>query len=258
MPMSLRTSVIVPSLNDAEMLEQCLTALDRQTVLADEVIVVDNGSTDNTVEVALRHGARVVTEPRRGIPQATAAGFDAADGQLLLRLDADSIPPEDWVARVVRAFETDPDLDALSGPGRFYGRNRFVHWIAEHCYLGLYPAILGRLFGHEVLFGSNLALRAAVWPRLRTRIHIDRSDVHDDLDLTINLEPGMGVRFDERLVVGVSARPFDSWSGFSRRIRMALVTLSVNGSEQGYLSRRREWVLSRTDATDPDTSYSSI
>lgn len=255
--MSLRTSVIVPSLNDAIMLEQCLTALDGQTLLADEVIVVDNGSTDNTVDVALLHGARVVTEPRRGIPQATAAGFDAARSELLLRLDADSIPPADWVESIVHAFQTEPGLDALSGPGRFYGRNPVVRWIAKNCYLALYPAILGRLFGHEVLFGSNLALRAEAWRTLRGRVHIDRADVHDDLDLTINLVPGMGVRFDPDLIVGVSARPFDTWSGLGRRVRMAFVTLTLNGSEQNYLSRRREWAASRRPQEDPGTSYSS-
>jgi len=256
--MSLRTSIIVPSLNDAEMLAQCLDALGRQTLPADEILVVDNGSTDDTVEVALRHGARVVDEPRRGIPRATAAGFDAGTGDLLLRLDADSVPPADWVERVVAAFEADPELDALSGPGRFYGRNALVHWIATHCYLDLYPAILGRLFGHDVLFGSNLAMRASAWPGVRARTHIDRADVHDDLDMTINLPPGMGVRFDRSLVVGVSARPFDTFSGLGRRLRMAIVTLTLNGSEQGYLARRREWVEHRlAEEEDPGASYSS-
>ncbi|HQG71141.1 MAG TPA: glycosyltransferase family A protein, partial [Rhodoglobus sp.] len=116
-----RVSVVIPALNDSPMLANCLRALAAQTRLADEIIVVDNGSTDDTAAVALAAGALVIEEPLRGIFPATAAGFDAATGDLLARLDADSVPPADWLQRVVTAFEDDPDLAALSGPGDFYG-----------------------------------------------------------------------------------------------------------------------------------------
>ncbi len=237
--MSFVTSVVIPCLDDAEMLERVLGALERQTVLADEVVVVDNGSTDDSVAVAQRHGARVVHEPERGIPQATSAGFDAAHGELLLRLDADSVPPRDWIARVVRAFAADDGLDVLSGPARFYGGSGFVHWFAENVQFALYDHLIGALLGHDVVFGSNLALRSSAWRELRSRVHRDRADLHDDLDLAINLLPGMGVRYDETLLVGASARPWSSWGRFGRGVAMAFRTLGVNGAEENYFERRR-------------------
>ncbi len=231
---------MIPALNDAPMLEACLRALNSQTRRADEVIVVDNGSTDATADVARAAGARVIAEPLRGIFPATAAGFDAAAGDLLARLDADSVPPADWLERIVAAFESDAALDLLSGPGDFYGSNRVIHWAAEHLYIGGYMWFVGALLGHDCLFGSNLALRASAWRRLRTTVHRSMREIHDDLDLTINLAPDMGVRFDRSLRVGVSARPFESLSGLGRRVRWAFSTLALNSREKPFSERRAE------------------
>ena len=58
-------------------------------------------------------------------------------------------------------------------------------------------------------------------------MHRDRPDLHDDLDLAWWLQPGMTVAYDRALVVGVSARPFDSFPEIGRRLRMAFHTLGV-------------------------------
>lgn len=247
-----RICVVIPSLNDSVMLAINLAALATQTRPADEVIVVDNGSTDDTADVARRAGATVVVEPVRGIFPATAAGFDAAlagGADLIGRLDADSIPPADWIERVVREFDADPSLTALSGPGDFYGSNPFVHWVAANLYIGGYIWFVGLLLGHEPLFGSNVALRASAWSRLRSNVHRDRSDIHDDLDLSIHVEPDMVTRFDRSLRVGVSARPFESWSGLVRRIDWAFSTFALNSRERPLRDRRaarRSWQKSQS------------
>jgi glycosyltransferase involved in cell wall biosynthesis len=71
-------SVVIPVRDDAGHLRACLRALAGQTVAPDEIVVVDNASSDDTAEVARAAGARVVREPVVGIPAAACTGYDAA------------------------------------------------------------------------------------------------------------------------------------------------------------------------------------
>jgi len=235
-----RISVVIPSWNDAEMLANCLAALARQERPADEIIVVDNGSTDATAAIAAASGARVVAEPLRGTLPATAAGFDAARFPVIARLDADSVPPPDWLARIERTMETRPGIAAVTGSGDFYGAGAAVRWLGRNVYLGGYFTVIGALLGHPPLFGSNFALRSSAWQRLRGRVHRTVREVHDDFDLSFALRPDMAVLYDPELRVQISARPFDSLSGLWRRIRWAYLTLRLNTAEQSARQRRAE------------------
>ncbi|WP_411719642.1 glycosyltransferase family 2 protein [Mycetocola sp.] len=232
-------SVVIPVYNDAAMLRVCLDALARQTRPADEIVVVDNASTDASAHVARMAGARVVFEPTRGIPAATSAGFNAAQGAILARLDADSIPEADWLERVEAAFDAHPEASAVTGTAAFYGGNSFQRWFGGSCYLPAYFGAMGLLLGHPPLFGSNCAIRACAWLLVRESAHLDRHDVHDDLDVSFQFRPGMTVHFDRALRVSVSARPLAIGNGFVHRVRLGVVTVAVNVLRESPVTRRR-------------------
>ncbi len=221
-------SVIVPCLDDAGFLDACLDALAVQSRPADEIIVVDNGSTDTTIDVARSHGARIVEEPMRGVWPATAAGFDAASGAVLARLDADSIPAPDWLAQVERRMSWPDRPTVVTGTGVFYGGTPVRRWIGRRLYLPAYFTFVGAILGHPPVFGSNYAIRREAWRSLRTLVHRTRADLHDDLDLSWWLQPGMSVVRDPSLIVAISARPLDTLRGLSRRVVMGLRTLAVD------------------------------
>lgn len=233
-------SVVIPARNDATMLARCLAALAAQRRRPDEIVVVDNGSDDDTAAVAIAGGARVVTEPIPGIPRAASAGYDAATGDLIARIDADSICPPDWLERIVDAFDRDADLSVLTGSGDFYGGSRLAHRLGKAWWVGgLYWAVTPYL-GHPPIFGSNFAMRAEVWRELSDEVHRYATDIHDDLDLSLHIKPWMQVRYDRDLSVGISARPFASWSGFVRRLSWILPTLRRHWPDDAPWRRRAE------------------
>ena len=219
-------SVVIPARNDAVALERCLAALGRQLVTPLEVVVVDNGSTDDTAAVARRHGARVICEDRVGIPMAAATGYDAARGEVIARLDADSLPGRDWVARVAHVMAA-TSRHAVTGVGRFYELPRTGSLVAG-VYLGAYYVLCHAALGHHALWGSSMALRRSVWQQVRDRVHDGDAELHDDLDLAFALGPGNPVQFDPLLTVGVSARSLVGAAQVRRRFRRAFRTLRVN------------------------------
>lgn len=245
-----RVSVVIPCRNDGVLLAQCLAALGRQTVLPDEIIVVDGYSTDATVAIAAAAGALVVHPTLPGIFPATATGFDVARSEIIARFDADSVPPDDWIERVKQLFESTPAPAAVTGPGVFYGANGVIRWVAARFYIGGYFTFVGLLLGHPPLFGSNFAIRRDVWERVRDRVNSNRDDIHDDLDLSYHLEPDMRVLYDRGLLVGVSARPLASWGALGRRLAMAYLTFKLDFGDEpplARLRRRNRWTKRADD-----------
>ena len=114
-------SVIIPTFNRALALDDLLGAVRRQsTSVTFEVLVVDNGSTDATREVAERHAAcdarvHYLHERRPGASNARNTGIAAATAPILAFLDDDVRPRHDWVESVARAFSEHPEVDCIGG-----------------------------------------------------------------------------------------------------------------------------------------------
>ncbi|MBF0671077.1 MAG: glycosyltransferase family 2 protein [Salinibacterium sp.] len=233
-------SVIVPSWNDADLLRECLTALAAQTVPPDEVIVVDNASTDATAGVARGFGARVVEEPVRGILRATCAGFDAATGDIVARLDADSVPAADWVERVASRLEQTPAPAAAVSDGEFVGSTRVIRWFGRRVYLGGYFRAMRLILGQPPLFGSNMAMHRSAWIAARPRVDVSTPAVHDDLYLSIRLPAQVRVVYDDAMRVTISARPFASPAAIIKRMAWGCNTLLEGLIRGGLLRGRRD------------------
>jgi glycosyltransferase involved in cell wall biosynthesis len=93
------------------------------------VIVVDNGSTDRTAEIAQRHGARLVTAPRGSAGGARNAGWEAARSDVVVFLDADAVPAPGWCAGLHRALIQYPG--AIVGCARTFRARTAWGWVAH-------------------------------------------------------------------------------------------------------------------------------
>jgi glycosyltransferase involved in cell wall biosynthesis len=114
-----RITVIIPCLNEEQGIESVLR---RMPDFVDEVIVVDNGSTDRTSEVARCFGAQVIREDVRGYGRSYKTGFASASGDIIVTLDGDQSYPPDAISYLLEAF-LHLEVDFLSA-SRFPVRDR--------------------------------------------------------------------------------------------------------------------------------------
>jgi glycosyltransferase involved in cell wall biosynthesis len=128
MPDELSVSVIIPVYNGAATLPAGLRALRKQTYPLDEVIVVDDGSTDGSGDIARGFGVRVISQSNAGPAAARNRGAAAAQGDILLFTDADCVPAPDWAERMVMAF-TGPGVVGVKGVYRTRQRGLVARFV---------------------------------------------------------------------------------------------------------------------------------
>jgi hypothetical protein len=168
----LDVSVVIPCLNEAESIEACVRAargaLDKGAYRG-EVLVVDNGSTDGSGDLATGAGARVLLEQRRGYGNAYLTGLAAARGRYIVMLDADMTYDAGELPRFVAALEDGGDMvlgDRMQGiqPGA-------MPWLHRHVGNPMLTGLLNRLFGTEVndAHCGMRAVRRDVLPQLDLR-----------------------------------------------------------------------------------------
>ena len=169
--MTLRLSVIVCAHNEAAYLAACLHSLLAQSRIPDEILVINNASTDTTraVAEAISH-VRVVDEPRKGLVVARETGRVIATGDILVYLDADCRAPLMWLERIERRFAADPVLIAMSGPYRFYDWDWWGRLLIRAYDYTLAPAtqflVKYLLRIGTIFYGGNFAVRRSALQRI--------------------------------------------------------------------------------------------
>jgi glycosyltransferase involved in cell wall biosynthesis len=207
-------SIVIPAYNEESVIRQCILAAVYQSVPAKEIIVVDNMSRDRTAELVRLMQEEYPEVPllllsqdrEQGLIPTRNFGLDHATGDVLGRIDADSLLEPDWVEQVQRGF-SDPEVMAATGPVLYYDMplrrfglraddrmRRFVLKLAKKQY--------------HFLFGSNMALRRGAWEIIRKEVCRDEADeMHEDIDVSVHLaDHALKILYLPGMISGMSAR----------------------------------------------------
>lgn len=248
-PQTARTlSVVIPCLNDGELLRECLASLQKQTIAADEIIVVDNGSTDDSVNIAEAAGALVIHEPRRGITWASAAGYDAAAGDVIVRIDADVTVDPDFLARYHSTWDhaattTGRTVVAITGTGTFNLRDGAGQRIAD-LYLGAYRTTTRLALGHFPIFGSNCSINRQWWLDVCSGINLANTFVHEDMYFSFFVRPHETIWYQQDLSVHMDPRALHGAHQLVTRLARGFHTIrSAWKDEPVYLRLARRGII---------------
>jgi glycosyltransferase involved in cell wall biosynthesis len=162
--MSLTITTIVCAYNERQLLPACLYSLLSQTRPPDEILVIDNASTDGTGAVARAvPGVRVIDEPAKGLVVARETARRAAHTDIVAYIDADCRVPITWLERVEAHFSRPLPPVAVTGPYRFYDWDRSGRALLRAYDLLVAPpthAAVHHLLGAgAILYGGNFAVR---------------------------------------------------------------------------------------------------
>ncbi|MCP4358879.1 MAG: glycosyltransferase family 2 protein [Chloroflexi bacterium] len=139
-------SIIIPHFNGRRHLDDCLQSLRQQTWQDFEILLVDNGSTDGS-QTYLRENFSDVElielEENRGFTGACNAGWEAAQGEIIILLNNDTAVTPNWLAEIMQAFETYPQVGSVACKMLLYDRRDHFHTAGDYYRLDGIPGNRG-------------------------------------------------------------------------------------------------------------------
>jgi glycosyltransferase involved in cell wall biosynthesis len=206
----MKVSVVIPAYNEEEYIGRTLSAALRQDYPDYEIIVVDNASTDRTAEIVRQFpDVRLVYESRKGTQFARERGRLSASGDIVATLDADCLPPSNWISSGVSRFSNNKII-AVTGPCYYYDMNFLFSfaslWLQKIVYK-IFHAVLSAAEIGAVIIASNTFARAEVLKKAGG-FNTSMAFYGDDTDTAQRLMPHGRIMFANSMLMPTSGRRF--------------------------------------------------
>jgi len=204
----MKISVVIPVYNEEKYINNCLDSLMKQEEKPDEIIVVDNNCTDQTIFIVKKYkNIKIIKEKKQGITPARNVGFNAASGDILIKCDADSILPADWVKTIKKILSADNSIMAITQPVIFYDIPLFGKMTGFMIGLFYVYLFIPRLFiGSYPLVGPALIITKKAWNQVKNEVCLDDKLVHEDIDLSFHIKKYGKIYLNKSSVVKSSGR----------------------------------------------------
>jgi len=198
----MKVSVVLPAYNEEKYIARCIHSILDQSIPPDEVILVDNNSTDQTLTIAQKFPITIVHEKVQGIIPTRNHGFDLVTSGIIARTDADTIVPHTWIEQI-KSYMSEHRCDALLGASYYH---RSPPSINGPLFLSFSEAFK-KIFHVYPLIGPNMAVRRSMWQKIKPHLCTDESKIHEDIDIAIHIrDVGGTVCFDRTNIAVTSTR----------------------------------------------------
>lgn len=198
----MKFSFVIPAYNEESYLKKCLASVKKQGIKDYEVIVAYSPSSDNTLKIARKFGAKIVTTPKRGPGKAKNAGATKAKGEYIIFLDADTILPKNFLPTTIKKLNS-----GVIGVG-------YIFRSAEnHRLLDIFYNTIGRLFlTWTGWFFTCYTVKRSAFLKVNG---FDRTlEMNEDIDLARRLKRVGRIKINKDITLRTSVRRWNQIGTF--------------------------------------------
>ena len=197
--------LVVPAYNEEARIAKTLQGLLAQEEVTCNIVVVDNNSSDKTLEIAKTFSVKVVTESKQGYIYAVNRGVEEVDGDYIAICDADTLYPKEWSKNVLACFKRNPDAVAVYGTCSTYDASSLQNALNKWFYTGFLR--LSKTLGLHNTSGFNFIMKREAFLKVGG-YNPAYKKMSPDIELGKRIAEVGPIVFDSKITVASSFRRY--------------------------------------------------